>query len=216
MAKKKFHRYITEMKKFFNDDEAAASMLDELHRKIEALPDVPAPKQELLIPEQIKDKDFHFALYSDGACRGNPGPGSWAAIGQNHLGEMIFESNGLEILTTNNRMELEGAIISLKEVQNHLLSLGVNSKENHVHVFLFSDSKYVIEGITKWVIGWKQNGWKKSDKKEPENLDQWKILDQIKNEFCHLTFEWVKGHAGHPQNERCDELCNIALDEAGY
>ena len=214
MTKKKFHRYITEMRKFFKEEDSIAGLLDELHRRVEDLPELPIPKKELVIPEQIQGKENHFALFSDGACRGNPGPGSWASIGQNSKGEMIFESNGLEILTTNNRMELEGAIVSLKELQNHLSTLGIDQKL--ITVYLFSDSKYVIEGITKWVVGWKNNGWKKADKKEPENLEQWKELDHLKEHFSHLHFEWVKGHAGHPQNERCDELCNIALDEAGY
>ncbi|MFZ4714063.1 MAG: ribonuclease H family protein [Bacteriovoracaceae bacterium] len=216
MSKKKFHRYITEMRKFFSEDESVATLLDQLHSQVEALSDVSAPKKELLIAEEVKDKPFHYALYSDGACRGNPGPGAWASLGQNDKGETIFESNGLEILTTNNRMELEGAIVALKEMMNHLTSNELKANDSRVTVYIFSDSKYVIEGITKWVVGWKQNGWKKADKKEPENLDLWKDFDHVKNQFTNLHFQWVKGHAGHPQNERCDELCNMALDEAGY
>ena len=83
-------------------------------------------------------------------------------------------------------------------------------------VFLYSDSKYVVDGIQKWVPGWKRRGWKKADNKAPENLDLWQELDVLVSKFDELQFKWVKGHSGHPQNEFCDQLANKSLDESGF
>ena len=111
--------------------------------------------------------------------------------------------------TTNNRMELEGALQALEALTRE------DTKALSKSVFLYSDSKYVVDGIEKWVPGWKKRGWKKADKKEPENLALWQELDTVVGKFKKLRFQWVKGHAGHPQNEYCDQLANQALDEAG-
>ena len=109
-------------------------------------------------------------------------------------------------------MELEGAIVALEELERCL--------KQHLHstpkgVILFSDSKYVVDGITQWVDGWKRRGWKKADKTVPLNLDLWQRLDHAVSKFPSLKFRWVRGHSGHPQNEYVDQLANKALDESG-
>lgn len=151
---------------------------------------------------EIQGKEMALALYSDGACRGNPGPGAWGCLAQNARGDILFEASGAEEETTNNKMELQGAIEALVRAGPY----------QEAPVFLFSDSKYVVDGLEKWVPGWKKRGWKKSDKKNPENLDLWKKLDELREHFLCLRFLWVKGHGGHPQNEYCDLLANRALD----
>ena len=158
------------------------------------------------LPTPILNSD-EIALYSDGACRGNPGPGSWAFIAQNHEGELVYSSSGVSKLTTNNKMELQGVIEGLLFVSDQ--------PQNFKKIFFYTDSKYVVDGITSWVKGWKRRGWKKADKKAPENLEQWQELDQL-NEKFNVEFIWVKGHAGHPQNELCDRLANEALDAQGF
>ena len=158
------------------------------------------------LPTPILNSD-EIALYSDGACRGTPGPGSWAFIAQNHEGELVHSSSGVSKLTTNNKMELQGVIEGLLFVSDQ--------PQNFKKIFFYTDSKYVVDGITSWVKGWKRRGWKKADKKAPENLEQWQELDQL-NEKFNVEFIWVKGHAGHPQNELCDRLANEALDAQGF
>ena len=153
-----------------------------------------------------------YTLYSDGACRGNPGPGAWASMGQDLEGRIIFEKSGVDMRTTNNQMELDGAIYALEAVKNHFEEQGIIGFQK---IFLYSDSRYVVDGIEKWVPGWKVRGWKKADKKSPENVERWKQLDQIVSEL-NVKFYWVKGHSGHPQNDRCDLLANQALDQAGF
>lgn len=168
------------------------------------------------LPSEIANEKKGLALFTDGACRKNPGPGSWAALGMEIKSgklEICFESSGIDVPTTNNRMELSGAINALRLSKDYLID---SEADLNGPVFLFSDSKYVIEGIEKWVPGWKQKGWKKADKKTPENIDLWQELDNLCQEFNFLKFIWVKGHAGHPQNEFADQLCNKALDEAGH
>ena len=119
-----------------------------------------------------------FRLYTDGACRGNPGPGAWGVMAEDSQGKVLFENRGVEDNTTNNRMELQGAIEVLKQFQSYLKQSCV--KEAFM-IQLFSDSKYVVEGISQWVPNWKKKGWKKADKKVPENLDLWKELDHLNN-----------------------------------
>lgn len=164
-------------------------------------------------PAPFKDFPAHentLAVFSDGACRGNPGPGGWGVICQDVEGSLVFQSSGFEPQTTNNRMELAGAIYGLKMI----LDLEDYPKSHETHVELFSDSKYVVDGILKWVPGWKNRGWKKADKKTPENLDLWQELDDLCAKFSQVGFHWVKGHSGHPQNEYCDQLANEAMDSA--
>ena len=162
------------------------------------------------LPVEVAGKEGRFALFSDGACRGNPGPGAWGAMGQNCRGEVLFESNGLDYSTTNNRMELEGAIYALEGLEHYIQQNFCPSPEE---VFLFSDSKYVVDGMTTWIKKWKRQGWKKADKTAPSNLDLWKRLDDASSKFSLLKFYWVQGHSGHPQNEHVDQLANKALDE---
>ncbi|OUR94888.1 ribonuclease HI [Halobacteriovorax marinus] len=150
------------------------------------------------------------AIFSDGACRGNPGPGSWGMVGQNHEGDVIFKGSGVETRTTNNRMEMMGAIEAFKAILNEEFSA------DETTVLLYSDSKYVVDGLKSWMKGWKKRGWKKADKKTPENVDLWQELDEVVQNFKNVKYFWVKGHAGHPQNELCDQLANEALDDSGF
>lgn len=134
----------------------------------------------------------YIEIFTDGACSGNPGPGGWGAILR--FGNHQKELSGGEADTTNNRMELTAVIEALSAL-----------KESCV-VSLTTDSKYVCDAVTKgWVYGWKRNGWKKSDKKPALNVDLWEKLLVLLNTH-DVTFNWVKGHAGHPENERCDQL----------
>lgn len=220
MEKKGVLNSLQRLEKIFADDKEAircllylrerASLLEESNRsEISSSPSFP-------LPEEIHNDGLHFALFSDGACRGNPGPGAWAAMGQASDGKVLFELSGLNTQTTNNRMELEGAICALKELAQFLLDHQFQITASSPKVFLYSDSKYVVEGAKNWMIGWKNRGWKKADNKIPENLEYWKELDQVLENFPSVSFIWVKGHAGHPQNEKCDQLANLALNEAGF
>lgn len=131
-------------------------------------------------------------IFTDGACSGNPGPGGYGAILR--FGEHVKELSGGEEHTTNNRMELLGVITALETLKFPC------------DVKLVTDSKYVVDSIEKgWARGWKANGWVKKDKKPALNADLWERLLNLL-EIHNVTFMWVKGHAGHPENERCDEL----------
>ena len=151
-------------------------------------------------------KSFDIVAFSDGACRGNPGPGGWGCLILSSENEVLHQSSGVKSKTTNNRMELQGAIVCLNNL----------SHQKDKKIALVSDSKYVVDGIKSWVFGWKRRGWKKADGKAPENLDLWQELDSVVNDFNSLEFKWVKGHSGYPQNEYVDQLANNALDKAGY
>jgi ribonuclease HI len=166
------------------------------------------------LPDEMQERTSAYAIFADGACRGNPGPGAWGVMIQDAKGEVILKSSGVDVPTTNNKMELEGVIRGLKGLIEKWIDEGSSDRESPV--FVYSDSKYVTEGISSWVAGWKNRGWKKADGKEPENILLWKELDQLTSRFDNIKFLWVKGHAGHPQNEMCDQMCNLALDEAGF
>ena len=140
-------------------------------------------------------------LFTDGACSGNPGPGGWAAILR--MGERERELSGGEPATTNNRMELMGAIAGLEALKRPCT------------VHLYTDSRYVLDGATKWIRGWKRNGWRTADKKPVKNMDLWQELDALAQRHV-VRWHWVKGHAGHPENERCDELANEAIRRARF
>ncbi len=137
--------------------------------------------------------------YTDGACRGNPGPGGWGALLRFAGSEKILELKGAEINTTNNRMELTAAIEALAVL------------EESVEVDLTTDSQYVKNGITRWVSGWKKKGWITSSKKPVKNKDLWLKLDALVAQH-QVQWHWVKGHSGHPDNERVDALANQAID----
>ena len=138
-------------------------------------------------------------IFTDGACSGNPGPGGYGAILR--VGEHVKELSGGEANTTNNRMELMGVISALSALKYPC------------DVVLTTDSKYVVDSVTKgWAKGWKAKGWIKSDKKPALNVDLWeKLLDLL--EVHNVKFVWVKGHAGHPENERCDERAVMERDK---
>jgi len=135
-------------------------------------------------------------IYTDGACSGNPGPGGWGAILIS--GERRKELNGGEAETTNNRMELTAAIEAL------------NALKRPCTVALYTDSVYVRDGITKWIHGWRRNGWRTADKKPVKNAELWQALEQALKRH-KVDWHWVKGHAGHPENERADELARDGL-----
>ncbi|WP_231757095.1 ribonuclease HI [Microbulbifer elongatus] len=139
-------------------------------------------------------------IYTDGACRGNPGPGGWGALLMSGGAEK--ELCGGESLTTNNRMELMAAIQALQALNQHC------------RVDLHTDSQYVRQGITGWIHNWKKNGWKTSAKKPVKNADLWQALDAAIGEH-EVHWHWVKGHAGDPGNERADALANRGIDELG-
>jgi len=135
-------------------------------------------------------------IYTDGACSGNPGPGGWGALMRfnGHEKEMCGGEND----TTNNRMEMMAVIKALEAL----------TKPSQVKIY--TDSKYVMDGITKWIDGWKARGWKTAAKKPVKNKDLWQEIDQAVNKHS-VEFEWVKGHAGHPDNERADELARAGI-----
>jgi len=131
-------------------------------------------------------------IFTDGACSGNPGPGGWGVVLRCEGHEK--ELSGGERETTNNRMELTAAI------------MGLAALKRRCEVRLVTDSKYVADGINKgWAVSWKNNGWRKADKKPALNVELWDRLLELLSEHV-VTIEWVKGHAGHPENERCDKL----------
>lgn len=217
MKKSEILRNLRKLETIFADDSVALDAILLLTKKAENFPDDKKSSQDLNapmpLPDEMRELSSAFAIFADGACRGNPGPGAWATIIQDAKGEVILKSSGVDMPTTNNKMELEGVIRGLKGLIEKWIEEGVSDRVSPV--FVYSDSKYVIEGIEKWVPGWKARGWKKADNKEPENLLLWKELDQLRNSFDTINFLWVKGHAGHPQNEMCDKMANLALDEAG-
>ena len=134
--------------------------------------------------------------WTDGACSGNPGPGGWGALLR--FGNTEKELSGGEAETTNNRMELTAAIEAL------------NALNEPCHVVLTTDSQYVKGGITGWIHSWKKNGWKTASKKPVKNEDLWRSLDNAASRH-KLEWQWVKGHAGHPENERADELARQGM-----
>ena len=139
-------------------------------------------------------------IYTDGACSGNPGPGGWAAVLS--FGGKTKELSGHMPNTTNNRMELQAVISGLAALK----------PDSATPVEVHTDSKYVQQGMQSWIHGWKRNGWKTSDKKPVKNADLWQQLDALAQKF-DISWHWVKGHAGHPENERADQLANQGIDE---
>lgn len=137
-------------------------------------------------------------IYTDGACRGNPGPGGWGVILRCEKGEK--ELYGSEPDTTNNKMELMATINALKALKVPC------------SIELWTDSQYVMKGITEWIKGWMKKNWKTASKKPVKNAELWKeLLEETKRH--DIDWKWVKGHSGHPDNERVDKLANIAIDE---
>ncbi|MDB2437913.1 ribonuclease HI [Hellea sp.] len=149
---------------------------------------------------EAPNKNKELVIYTDGACSGNPGPGGWGVLMQ--FGGKEKTLKGGEKDTTNNRMEMMAAIKALEAIKPGFKG----------SVTLWTDSTYVMKGITEWIHGWKKRGWKKSDKKPVVNVDLWKQLDAL-NAERNVTWKWVKGHAGIDGNERADELARAGMPE---
>jgi ribonuclease HI len=144
-------------------------------------------------------------VYTDGACRGNPGPGGGGFSVEKEGKEILLEECGGDGFTTNNRMELQAVIHALESIGSFSLLPDV--------VVVHTDSTYVFQGITQWIHGWKRNGWKTSKKQPVLNEDLWRTLDALVTSFCPtLQWKWVKAHCGHPGNERADALANQGVD----
>lgn len=145
-----------------------------------------------------KNDDNTVEIFTDGACRGNPGPGGWGAL----LRYKGKEKNlhGGERETTNNRMELMAAIVALETLKRPC------------RVHLTTDSQYVMKGITEWMVNWKKRGWKTAGRQPVKNVDLWQRLDNALAPH-EVTWEWVRGHTGHPENEKADALANQGIDE---
>jgi ribonuclease HI len=154
-----------------------------------------SPSEE---PSASAESDTRVEAFTDGACSGNPGPGGWGAVLRWRGKER--ELYGGEPLTTNNRMELMAAIMALETLKRPLT------------VDLYTDSQYVRQGITEWLRKWKRNGWKTADKKPVKNAELWARLEEAAARH-DVSWHWVKGHAGHPENERADELARRAIVE---
>ncbi|MEP2235605.1 MAG: ribonuclease HI [Alteripontixanthobacter sp.] len=151
----------------------------------------------------MSDPRSKVEIFTDGSCKGNPGPGGWGAILRHagDAGETEKELSGGEAETTNNRMEMLAAIRALEALRRPCT------------VELTTDSKYLIDGITKWIHGWKRKGWTNAARKPVANADLWQELDTL-NQRHDVTWHWVKGHAGHAENERADELASAAAELA--
>jgi ribonuclease HI len=141
----------------------------------------------------------HVLLFTDGACSGNPGPGGWAYVLRHPASGHEREESGAEPDTTNNRMELTAVI------------RGLSALSTRSRVELWSDSKYVLDGLREWMPSWKKRGWKTAGKQPVKNQDLWQSLDALKDAH-DLTFHWVKGHSDNPDNDRCDKLAVAAIE----
>ncbi len=139
-------------------------------------------------------------IYTDGACKGNPGPGGWGALLRYNGTEK--QLSGGEAETTNNRMELSAVIFALKELKQHC------------DVLITTDSQYVKNGMTQWIANWKRKGWMTASRKPVKNRDLWQLLDAEVAKH-NVEWAWVKGHSGHPENELADELANRGIEEIG-
>ena len=152
---------------------------------------------------QERSTDAEVILYTDGACSRNPGPGGWAFILRHQPTGKTMEVSGSKVQTTNNQMELQALIE------------GLSSLKRPTRVHVVTDSSYLKQGLTEWIQGWKLRGWKRKTShglKPVKNVDQWKQLDELAQNH-ELSFELVRGHVGHPENERCDELAVNAYQE---
>jgi ribonuclease HI len=141
----------------------------------------------------------HVLLFTDGACSGNPGPGGWGYILKHPASGSLREDSGGEPDTTNNRMELRAVIEGLAALSKPAL------------IDLTSDSQYVLNGLKDWMKDWKKRGWRTASKQPVKNVDLWQLLDTLITRH-EVRFHWIKGHAGHPENERCDELSVLAAE----
>ena len=151
------------------------------------------------MPETKSERSTpHIIIYTDGACKGNPGPGGWGAVLRS--GEHEKHIHGGEKLTTNNRMEISAVIFALRALKQRS------------QVELWTDSQYVQKGVTEWLEGWKKRGWKTASKDPVKNADLWQELDALLPEH-EISWHWVRGHDGHPGNELADALANKGVEE---
>ena len=139
----------------------------------------------------------HVQIFTDGSCRGNPGPGGWGAILR--FAEHEREMQGAEPMTTNNRMEMTAAIAALSALRETC------------RVELYTDSRYLCDGMSQWLANWKRRWWRTASKEPVKNEDLWRRLDMLAEQH-RIAWHWVRGHAGHPENERADALANAAID----
>ncbi|MGH7037854.1 MAG: ribonuclease HI [Stellaceae bacterium] len=151
------------------------------------------------IPESLPRTRSGVEIFTDGACSGNPGPGGWAAILRH--GTVEKELSGFAPMTTNNRMEMTAAIQALEALKRPC------------RVRLYSDSQYLRDGITRWIAAWKARGWRTAAREPVKNVDLWQRLEQVMAPHT-VTWHWVRGHAGHPENERADALARARIAEA--
>jgi ribonuclease HI len=156
--------------------------------------DQPQPENLKSIQKSMQTSGAISSIHTDGACSKNPGPGGWGVVVHFDDGE-VTELGGRLASTTNNQMELQGAISALEFLAQ---------QKNTTPVDLYTDSKYVIDGITKWIKGWKRNGWQTKDKKPVKNQELWQALDLLNS--ANVRWHWVEGHSGDPDNERCDAI----------
>lgn len=153
-----------------------------------------------MLQNRLRDRQIvleQVDIFTDGACRGNPGPGGWAALLRFRDKETVIK--GAEANTTNNRMELQAAVSALQKLKRPCV------------VNITTDSRYLMDGIQLWLPNWKKNGWKTSAKKPVKNDDLWRQLDKLV-ETHEITWNWVRGHSGHIENERVDRFANDAID----
>lgn len=214
--KKKHLQALNSVENWFKKDNSMTSELktafEAIKKAIEGVVETQRkPLEELPIPQEISGEPNILALYSDGGCRGNPGPGAFAYVVQAPSGDVVVEGVEFEVHTTNNKMELSGPLRGLQELQSNLVKSGQEPLLMKVRVV--TDSKYVVDGMKTWVKGWKARDWKKADNKAPENLELWQALDKVRDNFLEVDWVWVKGHGGHPQNEYCDKKANQVMDE---
>ncbi len=194
MSKKETLRLLDEVKALLlKDNKIKVSQLKKLNDHLELILSTPA--NEALT---IEETDSVIEIWSDGACSGNPGPGGWGTIVM--LDGSYLEFSDGSPRTTNNIMEMTGALEGIKKTP-------AGSK-----IILTSDSQYLVKGMTQWLKNWKKKNWKKADGKEVLNKDLWKELDKEASKR-QIEWVWVKGHAGHPENERCDELAREAISQ---
>ena len=215
--KKKHLKSLNTIQNWLNKELGANQEISEAFQTIkkafETLPDEAEDNKKsdvLPAPVEISSEPATIAVYSDGGCRGNPGPGAYAFVIQEHSGLVLAEGVEYEGHTTNNKMELSGPLKGLYELLDVLPAKGKDPMLTKVKII--TDSKYVVDGMKSWVQGWKARGWKKADNKAPENLELWQDLDQVRTKFMEVEWMWVKGHAGHPQNEYCDRKANEVMD----
>ncbi|MBK8229319.1 MAG: ribonuclease HI [Candidatus Eisenbacteria bacterium] len=151
--------------------------------------------------EETPNTPLDVIIYADGACSGNPGPGGWGAVLKDPRTGRTVEMSGGEPETTNNRMELRAVIEGLRRI-----------KTPRARIHVVTDSRYIVDGMSKWIFGWQKNGWRTADKKPVKNYEYWQELLHWAKPH-EITWEWVRGHSGHPENERCDALAVAASQQ---